>query len=70
MVLQVSLHWNLVAEKVLSKGSKNEGFEGDEEGDYGYKEGADHQQHQLFIKLDELQGNNWMEKARWVKRLY
>jgi len=27
--------------KVLSRGSKNDGFEAAEDGDYGYKEGAE-----------------------------
>ena len=58
LLLQVSSHWNLVAEVVQSKGVVNEGFQSDGSGltDYGYKSGVDHSPHELYIKLDELQG--------------
>ena len=61
-----------MAEKVLSRGIKNEGFGGEEglEDDYGYKNGVDHTRHQLFIKLDELQGVSWVEKSRYNMLLF
>ena len=66
LLLQVSLHWNLVAEAVHTKGVTNEGFQSDVSGlaDYGYKSGVDHSPHELFVKLDELQGGSWVEKSR------
>ena len=66
LLLQVSSHWNLVAEAVQSKGVVNEGFQSDGSGltDYGYKSGVDHSPHELFVKLDELQGGSWVEKSR------
>ena len=64
----MSLQWNLAADKILKGGTQNEGLQTDYgtagEQDYGYDTGADHSQHQLFIKLDELQVATWVEKAR------
>merc|ERR1719278_711643 len=72
---KVSLKWNLAAEKILKGRTENEGLQNDDgadnvasvEHDYGYDTAADHSQHQLFIKLEELQGASWVEKARWFK---
>ena len=65
-LFQASLHWNLVAEAVHGNGVANGGFESDGDGltDYGYKSGVDHSLHELFVKLDELQGGSWVEKSR------
>ncbi len=27
----------------------------------------DHSPHDLFVELDELQGEEWVEQARWIK---
>jgi len=34
---------------------------------YGYQETVDHTPHELFVEMDELQGDTWVEKSRWVK---
>jgi len=34
---------------------------------YGYNEEVDHTPHALFIELDELEGEEWEERARWIK---
>ena len=31
---------------------------------YGYNEEVDHTPHALFIELDELEGEEWEERAR------
>ena len=69
------MHWNLVAERVLGKGENNTGYVSSEEDglratDYGYSSSVDHSPHELFIKLDELQGQTWVEKSRYDMTLY
>ena len=34
---------------------------------YGFQKAADHTPHQLFVEMDELEGEEWVEKARWIK---
>ena len=71
-MLKASLQWNLAAEKILKGRTQNDGLQNDagDDGvagvkhDYGYDTGADHSQHQLFIKLEELHAATWVEKAR------
>lgn len=34
---------------------------------YGFQATVDHTPHELFVEMDELQGDTWVEKSRWVK---
>jgi len=34
---------------------------------YGFKSELDHTPHALFIEMDELEGEEWEERARWIK---
>jgi len=34
---------------------------------YGYKTELDHSPHELFVEMDELEGEQWVERARWIK---
>jgi len=34
---------------------------------FGYQKDFDHTPHHLFIEMDELEGEMWVEKARWIK---
>lgn len=34
---------------------------------YGFKKDIDHTPHNLFVEMDELEGEMWVEKARWIK---
>jgi len=34
---------------------------------YGYDSELDHTPHALFIEMDELDGDQWEERARWIK---
>jgi len=34
---------------------------------YGYKTELDHSPHELFVEMDELEGEEWVERARWIK---
>ena len=39
---------------------------GESEG-YGQRTEIDHSPHPLFIEMDELEGEEWQERARWIK---
>ena len=39
---------------------------GEAEG-YGQRTEIDHSPHPLFIEMDELEGEEWQERARWIK---
>jgi len=34
---------------------------------YGFQKNLDHTPHNLFVEMDELENNEWVEKARWIK---
>ena len=34
---------------------------------YGHRTDIDHTAHPLFIEMDELEGEEWQERARWIK---
>ena len=34
---------------------------------YGYDKKPDHTPHELFVQMDELEGDKWVERARWIK---
>lgn len=34
---------------------------------YGFQRELDHTPHNLFVEMDELESNEWVEKARWIK---
>jgi len=34
---------------------------------YGYRKDIDHTPHELFVEMDELEGDQWVERARWIK---
>ena len=34
---------------------------------YGHRTDIDHSPHPLFIEMDELEGEEWQERARWIK---
>jgi len=34
---------------------------------YGYRIDVDHTPHELFVEMDELEGDEWVERARWIK---
>ena len=34
---------------------------------YGFQKDLDHTPHNLFVEMDELEQDEWVEKARYVK---
>eukprot|EP00088_Acartia_fossae_P070689 TRINITY_DN953_c0_g1_i1.p1 TRINITY_DN953_c0_g1~~TRINITY_DN953_c0_g1_i1.p1 ORF type:complete len:1234 (+),score=432.98 TRINITY_DN953_c0_g1_i1:296-3997(+) len=34
---------------------------------YGFQKDLDHTPHNLFVEMDELEQDEWVEKARWIK---
>lgn len=34
---------------------------------YGHSINVDHTPHELFVEMDELEGDEWVERARWIK---
>eukprot|EP00092_Neocalanus_flemingeri_P029142 GFUD01031630.1.p1 GENE.GFUD01031630.1~~GFUD01031630.1.p1 ORF type:complete len:1420 (+),score=451.00 GFUD01031630.1:163-4422(+) len=34
---------------------------------YGYRTELDHSPHELFVEMDELEAEEWVERARWIK---
>jgi len=34
---------------------------------FGFQKEVDHTPHNLFVEMDELEGDEWVEKARWIK---
>jgi len=34
---------------------------------YGHQSTLDHTPHELFVEMDELEGEQWVERARWIK---
>jgi len=34
---------------------------------YGFRTELDHSPHELFIEMDELEGEEWVERSRWIK---
>jgi len=34
---------------------------------YGFRTELDHSPHELFVEMDELEGEEWVERSRWIK---
>lgn len=53
--------------KDRAKSRDNLGTDGAVAGHYGHKDNVDHTPHELFVEMDELEGEAWVERARWIK---
>merc|ERR1719153_1639752 len=53
--------------KDRAKSRDNLGTDGAVQGHYGHKDNVDHTPHELFVEMDELEGEAWVERARWIK---